>query len=321
MLALQSCLTLDRAASHQRVSREKAIEQSIQRARQALLEKQNPAGYWVGELQGDSILESEYLLLMFILGMEADPKLPKIANFLRNLQNEDGGWGLFPGGPADISGTVKGYFALKLMGDDINAPHMTRCRELILKLGGAEKCNTFTKFYFAALGQISYESCPAIPPEIVFLPKWLYFNLYNVSAWTRTMILPLGIVTTLPWPVRKLPPEKGIGELYIDLQAANRLAAPVRGIPRNWGEIFLKIDVLLKLYNQSPITWLREKALKAAEKWMVKHSEGCDGLGAIFPPMVYILIAFRLLWISRHTSDRAEKALRISRDSFLDKPR
>ncbi|HZK80262.1 MAG TPA: prenyltransferase/squalene oxidase repeat-containing protein, partial [Humisphaera sp.] len=219
--------------------RDRAIHGAFTRAQQALLDQQKPSGYWVGELQGDSILESEYLLLMFILGLENDPNLPKIANFLRNLQNPDGGWSLFPGGPADLSGTVKGYFALKLMGDDANSPHMTRARELIHRLGGAEKCNTFTKFYFAALGQISFEACPAIPPEIVFLPKWAYFNLYNVSAWTRTMILPLGIVTTLR-PIRKLPADKGIAELYLDKEAKHRLGEPSTGLPRNWREAFLR---------------------------------------------------------------------------------
>ncbi|MDB5299082.1 MAG: squalene-hopene cyclase, partial [Phycisphaerales bacterium] len=187
----------------------RSLDRALGRARDALIAKQNEKGYWVGELQGDSLLESEYLLLMFILGLEADPALPKIANYLRRLQNADGGWSLFPGGPADISGTVKAYFALKLMGDDPSAPHMALARKLILSLGGAEKCNTFSKFYFACLGQISFDSCPAIPPEVVFLPKWFYFNLYHVSAWTRTMILPLGIVTCLRG-VRRLAPEQGI---------------------------------------------------------------------------------------------------------------
>src|SRR5205807_2967888 len=99
-------------------------------------------------------------------------------------------------------------------------------------------------FYFAALGQISYDSCPAIPPEIVFLPKWLYFNLYHVSAWTRTMILPLGIVTTLR-PVRKIPERLGISELYIDREAADRLGESVPGFPRDWRQLFLKVDGLL----------------------------------------------------------------------------
>ena len=302
-----------RLAEHAR-----AVHQAFDRARKALLGKQHAKGYWVGELQGDSILESEYLLLMFILGLENDAHLPKITNFLRKLQNPDGGWSLFPGGPPDVSGTVKGYFALKLMGDSPSAPHMVRARELILSLGGAEKCNTFTKFYFAALGQISFDACPAIPPEIVFLPSWFYFNLYNVSAWTRTMILPLGIVTALR-PVRKLSAEQGIAELYIDRSAANRLADPVAGIPRNWSQAFTVIDNILKRYNESPLSWLRDRALAAAEKWMLEHMEGCDGLGAIFPPMVYILIVLRLLGYA-DTHPIVQKAHQDLRDLFLSGP-
>ncbi len=254
-------------------------------------------GYWVGELQGDSILESEYILLKFILGQESDePALAEDRQLSARACNKttDGGWSLYPGGPSDLSGTVKAYFALKLMGDDPSSPHMQTARRVILSLGGAEKCNSFTKFYFAALGQISYDACPSIPPEIVFFPKWFYFNLYNVSAWTRTMILPLALVTTLRY-TRKMPAKLGISELYIDRAAANRLADPPRGIPRSWRDVFLRIDQFLKAYNESPIQSLREKAMKAAEKWLLDHLDGSEGLGAIFPPMVYMLIVMRAL--------------------------
>jgi squalene-hopene/tetraprenyl-beta-curcumene cyclase len=267
---------------------------ALRRAEAALLEKQDARGFWVGELQGDSILESEYLLLRFILGQETDPDLPLIANYLRQLQNRDGGWSLFPGGPADLSGTVKGYFALKLMGDDPELSHMRAARALILRLGGAERCNSFTKFYFAALGQISYDACPSIPPEIVLLPKWFYFNLYHVSAWTRTMILPLALVTTLR-PVRNLRPEEGIAELYLDRAAANRVGPPLEGLPRNWAEIFLRVDQLLKWYERAPLELLRDRAMREAEQWLLEHLDGSEGLGAIFPPMVYILIVFHAL--------------------------
>ena len=273
------------------------LDSAIDRAAEALLAKQAPGGWWVGELQGDSILESEYLLLKWILGQENDPDLPLIANFLRRLQNEDGGWGLYPGGPADISGTVKAYFALKLMGDDPEAEHLAKARRLIRSLGGAEKCNTFTRFYFACLGQISFNSCPSIPPEIVFLPKWFYFNLYHVSAWTRTMILPLGIVTTLK-PIRQIPDRLGISELYLDRAAANVLGVPSHGFPKSWRDIFLWVDRFLKWYEESPIQSLRERAMKAAEKWLLEHMEGSEGLGAIFPPMVYMLIVFKAMGYS-----------------------
>src|SRR5436190_6979953 len=134
-------------APRPRTVKPSAVELALTRAEACLLGKQHDAGYWVGELQGDSILESEYLLMKFILGQEDDPELPLIANYLRSLQQPDGGWNMYPGGKADLSGTVKAYFALKLMGDDPAAPHMTRARDLIHSLGGAEKCNTFTKFF------------------------------------------------------------------------------------------------------------------------------------------------------------------------------
>lgn len=270
------------------------LDQAITRATAALIAKQNPGGWWVGELQGDSILESEYLLLKWIIGQENDPDLPKIANYLRRLQNADGGWSLYPGGPPDISGTVKAYFALKLMGDDPNAPHMAKARQVIRDAGGAEKCNTFTRFYFACLGQISFDSCPSIPPEVVFLPKWFYFNLYNVSAWTRTMILPLGIVTTLR-RVRQIPDHLGIRELYVDHDAGNTLGTPKPGFPRTWRDFFLRVDRLLKRYEESPNASLRDRAMKAAEKWLLDHMENSEGLGAIFPPMVYMLIVFKAM--------------------------
>ncbi len=277
-----------------RAARERSVDLALAHARDALLDRQHADGYWVGELQGDSILESEYILLKWILGQEDDPELPLITTYLRRLQNADGGWSLFPGGPADLSGTVKAYFVLKLMGDDPNAPHMRVARELIRKLGGAEKCNSFTKFYFAALGQISYDACPSIPPEIVFLPKSAYFNLYHCSAWTRTMILPLGLVTTLR-PVRCVPEHLGIAELYLDRAAADRLAEPLSGLPRDWREIFLRIDQCLKAYDRAPFEPIRQRAIRKAEQWLLEHLDGSEGLGAIFPPMVYILIVFRAL--------------------------
>jgi len=290
------------------------VDFALRRAQAALLGKQHAKGFWVGELQGDSILESEYLLLRFILSQESDPDLSLIANYLRGLQQADGGWSLFPEGPADLSGTVKAYFALKLMGDDPQAEHMRKARELILRLGGAEGCNSFTKFYFAALGQISYDACPSIPPEIVLLPKWFYFNLYHVSAWTRTMILPLALVTTLR-PVRKLRAEQGISELYIDHAAANRVGS-TKGMPTNWHDLFLRVDQLLKMYERGPVELLRRHAMAEAERWLLEHLDDSEGLGAIFPPMVYILIVFRALGYS-DDHPRVQKAHAHLRDFFI----
>ena len=267
------------------------VDTAIARAVDRLLAEQKPAGYWCAELEGDSILESEYILLKWIIEQEHDPRLPRIANYLRKLQRPDGTWGQYPGSGMDVSATVKGYFALKLMGDDVNAPHMAAAREKIIAAGGAERANTYTKFFLAALGQISYDAVPSIPPEIVFLPRWFYFHLDKVSAWTRTMITPLSIVLSHR-PVRRITPAQGINELYLCGRARHRLVAN-GDRHRTWSTIFLSLDKVLKLVDRTGLSPLRSRALQRIEDWIVDHTERSDGLGAIFPPMVYILIALR----------------------------
>ncbi len=256
-----------------------------------LSEQKHPEGYWCAELQGDSILCSEYILLKWILTQEDDHRLPLIANALRQQQREDGAWVQYPGAAPDLSATVKGYFALKLAGDSTHAPHMVKARELIRGLGGAERANTYTKFYLAALGQISYDAVPSIPPEIVYLPKWFYFHLDKVSAWTRTMITPLSIVVSHR-PVRKVPPDLGIDELYVNNDNRNRVM-PNGDRHRTWSTIFLSLDKVLKLVDRTGMSPLRERAMARIEDWIVDHTDRSDGLGAIFPPMVYILVALR----------------------------
>lgn len=260
-----------------------------------LVGDQEAEGYWCAELEGDSILESEYILLKWILSQEDDPRIPLIANYLRSLQTPSGAWVQYPGAKPDLSATVKGYFALKLVGDDPEAPHMVRARDLIRKLGGAERCNSFTKFYLAALRQVSYDAVPSIPPEIVFLPKWFYFNLDNVSAWTRTMITPLSIVAShRHMRSTPLPPKLGIDELYVDAKSRHRLM-PNEDAHRTWSKVFLSLDRILKLVDGAGMTPLRRRALKRIEDWLIDHTDRSEGLGAIFPPMVYILIALRCL--------------------------
>ncbi len=280
--------------AEQKIPTQENLEKALLRAQDCLLNKHHPEGYWVGELQGDSILESEYILMKFIIGHDNDPELPLITNYVRQIQQPDGGWNMYPGGANDLSGTVKAYFVLKLMGDDPEAPHMRAARAQIYKMGGAENCNSFTKFYLAALGQISYDACPSIPPEIALLPKFLYFNLYAVSAWSRTMILPLAIVSTLR-PVRKLRDDQGIRELYVDYSKANSIGGRQKGLPRSWRQMFLLIDLTIKRFEKSAVTPLRPKAMREAEKWCLEHMDNSEGLGAIFPPMVYMLIVMKAL--------------------------
>ncbi|MCH8151702.1 MAG: squalene--hopene cyclase [Planctomycetes bacterium] len=290
---------------------------------EALGRLQHDDGHWCGELQGDSILESEYILMKFILGQEDQPMadgrpgrvvLTRIADYLRSLQREDGGWGQFPGSTIDLSATVKAYFALKLLGDDPAERHMSKARLAILALGGAENCGSFTNFYLACLGQISFNAVPQIPPEIILLPRWLYFDLSKVSAWTRTMIMPLSIVSALR-PIRRLGPSMAIDELFIDQWRRHRLSN-VRSGPTGWLVFFYLVDRVLKGLRSLGGSPLQRIALARAEQWILSRA-GEDpgvrtaGLGAIFPPMVYIQIALTALGYRRDHEilQRAEREL------------
>lgn len=290
--------------------------------------------HWCAELEGDSILSSEYLLMKLILGQEGDTQaaerggpnyLQRIANHLRLVQRADGSWGQYPGSPPDISACVKAYVALKAFGDDVNAPHMRRARERILAIGGAEKCNTFSTFYLACLGCVTWDACPSIPPEIVFLPRWFPFHLDKVAAWTRTMILPLALCTALR-PVRRFETTDADGrtrvldcdELFVDLKYKSRLAKPFNTSDLAcWKNFFLIVDRALKVVQKLGLSPLRGSAIRAAEKWILERvdDETTEGLGAIFPPMVYLQVAFQALGYAREhpVIRKAEKDL----DDFI----
>jgi squalene-hopene/tetraprenyl-beta-curcumene cyclase len=268
--------------------------QALQRGVAYLLSLQHDDGHWCAELEGDSILQSEYLLMKWILGQEDDPRLPRITRYLRKQQTPEGVWVQYPGGKMDISATVKGYFCLKLAGDSPDAEHMRKAREAILAGGGAEKCNSFTKFYLASLGQLDWCAQPSIPPEMVYLPRWFYFHLDKLASWTRTMVQPLSIVGTCK-PVRRLPEHLGIAELYRNPKNRRRMVIANDRPHPFWSRFFITADKGLKLVDKLGMTPWRRAAIKRMEQWIIEHHKDSSGMGAIFPPMVYTLIAFRCL--------------------------
>ena len=302
------------------------IRAAVQAAQRALGSLQKKDGHWCAELEGDSILQSEYLLMKWILRQEREPlvdgrpgtTLRKIVEQLRSQQRPDGGWGQFPGSGIDISGSVKGYFCLKLAGDSPDAPHMKRAREVILRMGGAERCNSFTNFYLACLGQISWNAVPSIPPEMVWMPRWFYFHLDKMSAWSRTMLLPLAIVTVLR-PTRQLDAQQGIDELFVSQQARHRLKMR-RDVPAFWRAFFGSLDWIMKRVHDVFGTRWRRRAIEQAFNWSATRMgqempAPTSGLGAIFPPMVYIQVVMQALGMSRGEPmvKRAEREL----DEFM----
>ena len=268
-----------------------------------LLSRQAADGHWRGPLEGDTILESEYILILAWAGRLRGDEIPGAARRILAEQLPTGGWAIHPGGPVDVSASVKAYLALKVTGHDPNSEPLQRARGAIERAGGPWAVNSFTRFYLALLGQMPYDACPAVPPEMVLLPDWFPINLHRVSAWSRTMIVPLSLIWAFK-PVRQLPPSHGLEELFAG-PAAGR-GPVVAGGNGWWDRFFRGVDRLVKASDRIGIRPLRRRAVAACRRWMLDRFDGSDGLGAIFPPIVWSIVALKAMGLEDETPEVAE---------------
>ena len=265
------------------------VETAVKNGAEYLLSSQTEDGYWLGELEADTTLESDYIYYLYVLG-QADPgRIAKLANYVRRRQLDTGGWSIYPGGPSELNATAKAYFALKLAGDSPEAPHMATARETIHRLGGLEHTNSYVRFYLALVGAVGWELVPAIPPELMLLPHWFYFNIYEMSSWTRGIVIPMAILSSLR-PEFRLPEHARVDELFKDPSQKTAAFSWSRQI-LSWKNVFLAVDRGLKLYEKLPWKPLRQKAIREAKQWMVEHLERTEGLAAIYPSMMNSIFA------------------------------
>jgi squalene-hopene/tetraprenyl-beta-curcumene cyclase len=271
------------------------VADGIRRAKDWLFGQQHEEGYWCGELEADVMLEADYIYMHTLLGTGDPGKMQRALNEILRHQNEDGGWSLYPGGPSNINYGVKAYLALKLMGWSADHPLMVKARNWVLANGGVTECNTFTKMYLCSLGQYDYNAVPAVPPEIVLFPNWFYFNIYEISSWSRGILVPLAIIYAKK-PFKKLAPEQGIDELFVGgRQNANLHLKWDKKNPISWRNFFLFTDRMIHWFERVHIRPLRTMAIRKAEKWMLERFEKSDGLGAIYPAMLNSIVALRCL--------------------------
>ncbi|MDR2757501.1 MAG: squalene--hopene cyclase [Planctomycetaceae bacterium] len=274
------------------------LRRGISATRQFFFNHQHPNGYWVAELEGDALLQSETIMLLAFLGEENSELAKACAIQLLDTQLEDGGWGMYTGGKSDVNNTVKAYFALKLTGYDPSSEPLQHARVRALELGGVDKVNSFTRFYLAILGQIPHNVCPAVPPQMMLFPEWFPININSMSAWSRTIFVPLSIVSALA-PVRELPLEKGIREIFVKNPSQwEPLTAPGKKISRNplsWDSFFRFCNSAMWVCRRFGLTPFRQYSIEKAKQWTLEHCKNSDGPGAIYPPIVWAWIAFKAL--------------------------
>ncbi|HEY2783222.1 MAG TPA: squalene--hopene cyclase [Steroidobacteraceae bacterium] len=274
-----------------RITDSSPLDRAIAEARDALIARQHEDGYWLYELEADCTIPAEYIMMMHFLD-EIDAALEaKIAHHLRARQAEHGGWPLYHNGELDLSCTVKAYYALKLAGDDVQAPHMAKARAAILERGGAARTNVFTRIALALFGELPWRGVPYIPVEIMLLPKWFPFHIDKVSYWSRTVMVPLFILCTRK-PTAKNPRKIGIRELFTTAPEKERHYFRRAGL---LAKAFLLFDHIGRLIDPLVPARMRERATQRAEEWFTGRLNGEDGLGAIFPAMVNALEAMVIL--------------------------
>ncbi|HET8604275.1 MAG TPA: squalene--hopene cyclase [Marmoricola sp.] len=251
---------------------------------------QHEDGWWKGDLSTNVTMDAEDLMLRHFLGVATAQTDEETARWIRSQQREDGTWATFPGGPGEQSTTVESWVALRMAGDDPSAPHMAAAAEFVRSQGGVEKARVFTHMWLALFGLWSWDDCPDLPPELMFLPSWAPLNIYNWACWARQTIVPLTIVSAVR-PVR--PVAFDVDDLRTGVRA-DRTAPP-------WtlDGVFQRLDTVLNAHSRrrprGPFRLLREHAMRRATEWIVARQEADGGWGGIQPPWVYSLIALHLM--------------------------
>ena len=271
-----------------------ALAPAVRRAQDHLLSLQHADGYWLGELMVDTTLVSDMICFYHWDGKVNPEWQRKAVNHLLANQLPEGGWNIYHGGPAEINATVKAYLALKLAGVPVTDPRMLRAREVAIRMGGVPRMNTFSKLYLALLGLFPWDYVPTIPCEVILLGKWFHVNFWEMSSWTRAMLVPLAIINHFK-PTRPLNPAVALEELYPEGMHERDLALPPDPQGLTWRNFFLWVDRLHKFVENYRLLPFRKLSLRKAEQWMLERFEGSDGLAAIFPGVLYGIIALKAL--------------------------
>ncbi|MGH7399159.1 MAG: squalene--hopene cyclase, partial [Candidatus Rokuibacteriota bacterium] len=281
-----------------------AAAAACSRTAPALLAMQKPEGYWVGDLLADSTLESDYVLLQLWLyppedGAWKPPSWGRIQRAKKAIlarQKPDGGFDIYPDGPADVNATIKAYVALKLAGLDVHGEPLRRARAAIVQLGGIQEANSYVRINLSLFGLYPKRHVPTIPVELALVPGGL---IYEMSSWTRAIVMPVSIIQAKT-DTRPVPAGFNLDELVV---AGKSFKLPKRD---RLSALFRQLDIALKMWATRGPEMIRKPAIREAEKWILDRTRNSDGLGAIYPSMMYLVMALDALGYPRDHPDLIE---------------
>ena len=271
-----------------------AVDQAVRRSQDYFRRTQHPDGYWWGELETNATMEAEYLMLCHFTGRHDAERWRKVCNYILSKQRSDGSWGQYYQAPGDVSTSVECYFALKLAGHSPDSEPLRKAREFILTKGGMPKVRVFTKIWLALFGQWDWKGTPNMPPEMMFLPAWAPFNIYEFASWARATVVPMLIILTRQ-PYCPVPESANIDELYPGGRDGTEYALPKPTGGFGWAKMLYWVDKLVGLYQRLPVHPLRGRAERKIIEWVLTHQEADGSWAGIQPPWVYSLIALHIM--------------------------
>jgi len=269
-----------------------SLDIAIEKALEWSDKEQFDEGYWCGPLECNSCLEAEWILFMHIMNMKDHPKLPGLVQCLLNEQRPDGSWDIYYGAPmGDINTTVECYMALRSAGLDPEDDVLKRAREWILSHGGLREIRVFTKYWLAMIGEWPWEKTPTLIPELIWLPSWMPFNIYDFSSWARATLVPLCLLCCHR-PVVPLPEDKRMDELFPEGRENFDFSLQRKAGLISWESVFHGFDRFFgTLYYHSPVKPFREVARAQCRDWIIAHQDADGGWGGIQPPWIYSIMA------------------------------
>ena len=275
-------------------SGKEAVDRAIRLSQDYFRRNQHPEGYWCGQLESNTTMEAEYLMLSHFLGRVDRERWRKLANYILSKQRDDGSWGQYFDAPGDLSTSVESYFALKLAGHSADSEPLRKARQFILSRGGVPQVRIFTKIWLALLGQWDWRGTPNMPPELIFLPSWAPFNIYQFASWARATIVPMLVILT-DRPTCPVPESANLDELYPRPRSETDYSLPKPTDGWGWSRVLFRLDRVVDLYQRLPFHLLRKRAKSKIVDWILDHQEADGCWGGIQPPWVYSLIALHHL--------------------------
>ena len=273
---------------------DQAADQAVRRSQDYFRRTQHPEGYWWGELESNPTMEAEYLMLCYFTGRHDPERWRKVCNYILSKQRTDGSWGQYYEAPGDLSTSVECYFALQLAGHSPDSEPLRKAREFILSKGGMPKVRIFTKIWLALFGQWDWKGTPNMPPEMIFLPSWAPFNIYEFASWARATVVPMLIILTRQ-PYCPVPESANIDELYPSGRGGTDYTLPKPTGGFGWAKGLYWSDKLVGLYQKLPVHPLRGRAEQKIMRWVLEHQEADGSWAGIQPPWVYSLIALHTM--------------------------